>query len=158
MIWIIIGLCVALVCIVAYSFGEWCAKQKYEPMVYHDALTGLYNRDYLEDHREDFDDCYVTIVDIDGLKHTNDSLGHEMGDQRIKYVAAVLSMCDGTSIRLGGDEFLLISDTYPENLIHDLKFASCGTMFKDGKISLADAMRDADKNMYNMKNTKMEVA
>lgn len=156
-IYIIVGLLFALVAFVSYLFGEYITKNKLEPQIYHDPLTGLYNRNYFEANRDKYKSCYVTIVDIDDLKTTNDALGHEAGDQRILYTAAVISMQEGTAFRLGGDEFLLVSDDYPEELAYQLKFASFGTMFKDEKISIADAMRDADKNMYNMKHSK-EVA
>ena len=51
----------------------------------------------------------VLIVDIDDLKHINDTLGHSGGDQAIRLVAAQLKRhfraCD-TVTRYGGDEFL----------------------------------------------------
>jgi GGDEF domain-containing protein len=147
---------VILICLYSYWFGEWRTKKKYKSLLYHDRLTGLYNRDYLEDHKKTFGDCYVTIVDIDDLKHTNDTQGHEMGDVRIKYVAAMLDRYKGVTVRLGGDEFLLITDTYPNDIEHLLKFSSYGVVYKRHKISLSDAMREADRQMYKMK--KKEVA
>lgn len=147
---IYIGTMAAIIVLIlyAYWFGEWHTKNKLEPLLYKDRLTKLYNRNYLEDHKNDFGDCYITIIDIDDLKHTNDILGHEMGDVRIKYTAAILVLFEGIAIRLGGDEFLLITEEYPEEIEQFLKFSSFGVVHKRMNISLSDAMREADKKMY----------
>ena len=79
-----------------------------------------------------------------------------MGDVRIKYTAAILSLYDGIIVRLGGDEFILITDNYPDDLDQLLKFSSYGVVYKRNKTSLSDAMREADRQMYKMK--KKEVA
>jgi diguanylate cyclase (GGDEF)-like protein len=78
-----------------------------------DPLTGLRNR-------RTFDDelaralakgrvCLV-MLDLDGLKQTNDRLGHAVGDERIRAVSAALRSADPTApgYRLGGDEFAAI--------------------------------------------------
>jgi GGDEF domain-containing protein len=127
-----------------------------EFLAYHDRLTGLYNRNYLNDNIDSFTDCYVTIVDIDKLKETNDTQGHEMGDIRIKYVANVLKALDGTAIRLGGDEFLLMAKNNPDHLLtNNLPYSSFGTVHKCNRISLSEAMGFADKKMYVMKKKKV---
>ena len=76
-------------------------------LAYHDQLTGAYNRNYLEDIREDYDsqELYVTMVDIDGLKELNDTYGHEHGDLFIKSVCGELESFGEPLFRLGGDEF-----------------------------------------------------
>ena len=78
-----------------------------------DPLTGLRNR-------RTFDDdlaralargrvCLV-MLDLDGLKQTNERLGHAVGDERIRAVSAALRAADGSALgyRLGGDEFAAI--------------------------------------------------
>ena len=78
-----------------------------------DPLTGLRNR-------RTFDDdlaaalaqgrvCLV-MLDLDGLKQTNDRLGHAVGDERIRAIAAALRAADPSApgYRLGGDEFAAI--------------------------------------------------
>ncbi|MDX6630717.1 MAG: hypothetical protein QOH00_2963 [Gaiellales bacterium] len=78
-----------------------------------DPLTGLRNR-------RTFDDdlarslskgrvCLV-MLDLDGLKQTNERLGHAVGDERIRAVSAAVRAADrtATGYRLGGDEFAAI--------------------------------------------------
>ena len=53
----------------------------------------------------------MLYIDIDEFKSINDSLGHMIGDQLLKSVAARLKECVGTSdfvARLGGDEFAIV--------------------------------------------------
>lgn len=81
----------------------------------HDPLTGLYNRAFLEyefhRRRELLPvPCLLISCDIDGLKMTNETLGHEAGDQRLIVTGVLLSelMAGGDIVaRVGGDEFAL---------------------------------------------------
>ena len=53
--------------------------------------------------------CFV-FVDMDNLKETNDTLGHEAGDKALRLLGETLRACLGEEslcCRLGGDEFLL---------------------------------------------------
>ena len=55
---------------------------------YQDALTGLRNRRSMEEEllrQESAQNLPVSVLvgDVDGLKHVNDSLGHEMGDEML---------------------------------------------------------------------------
>ncbi|HEX6935947.1 MAG TPA: bifunctional diguanylate cyclase/phosphodiesterase [Actinomycetes bacterium] len=86
----------------------------------HDALTGLPNRVLLQRRIADELDrvrqgvsrgCAVMIMDLDGFKDVNDTLGHQHGDDLLKVVAARTSQAAGattTVARLGGDEFALL--------------------------------------------------
>jgi len=84
-----------------------------------DILTGLTNRGaglaILESQLKLMkrENLHLTIgfIDIDGLKHVNDTLGHNAGDSLIKTVAHLFSnhlRDSDTVIRIGGDEFLAI--------------------------------------------------
>ena len=83
---------------------------------YHDSLTGLYNRRFLEEQIQLMDTqsqlpLSVIMGDVNGLKITNDVFGHSAGDRLLKRVANVLKgICrEGDIIaRWGGDEFLII--------------------------------------------------
>jgi len=90
------------------------SEKEYEYLSFHDSLTGLYNRTYLNKYLETFMP-YPTIAlfsfDIDKLKYTNDTYGHAEGDNLIRSVAMILRKClreDDIVIRMGGDEFIAI--------------------------------------------------
>ncbi len=88
---------------------------------FHDGLTGLANRALFRDRLEQAlarsersrGALAVLLVDLDGFKQVNDSLGHDAGDQLLQAVAerftAEIRPSD-TLARLGGDEFALLID------------------------------------------------
>jgi diguanylate cyclase (GGDEF)-like protein/PAS domain S-box-containing protein len=85
----------------------------------HDALTGLPNRFLLEDRLEQAIayanrhglKLAVLLLDLDGFKYINDTLGHQAGDQVLIEVSrrlrCVIRQAD-TVARLGGDEFFMV--------------------------------------------------
>jgi len=82
-----------------------------------DALTGLGNRLWVEGQMERAMQAgtplCVAILDIDGFKLVNDSLGHMAGDELLKQFAAELRAASrSTDVvgRWGGDEFLILLD------------------------------------------------
>lgn len=83
---------------------------------YNDALTGIYNRRFMEEEIKRLDSAEqlpiaVIMGDVNGLKLTNDVFGHEQGDKLLKEIATILkSNCRDIDIvaRWGGDEFLMI--------------------------------------------------
>ena len=91
-------------------------QEKIEYLSFHDELTGLYNRRYIEDAIKRLDTSRnlpftVMVVDINNLKLTNDIFGHEMGDRIIREAAKLLNetlRADDIIARTGGDEFLIL--------------------------------------------------
>jgi len=85
-----------------------------------DPLTGVGNRAYIGKRIEEYTsgNCAgqpfaVALMDLDGFKNINDSLGHEYGDALLKEVGARLQDTVRTRqsvARLGGDEFVLMLD------------------------------------------------
>lgn len=86
---------------------------------YHDVLTGLPNRYFLQRRMDDALNkldadgraLAVLFVDLDRFKPVNDTFGHRIGDLILQEVAQRLEDCvqpDGFAARLGGDEFVVI--------------------------------------------------
>lgn len=94
--------------------------ERIEELAYHDALTGLPNRQLFLDHlnlaisqaRRGQHRLAVYFFDLDRFKVINDSLGHSVGDRLLQVVAhrvrAALRDHD-TVARMGGDEFTLLT-------------------------------------------------
>lgn len=104
-----------------------------EHLIYTDALTGLYNRLYFNSlEKKMFNHPYpqsFIMIDLNHLKATNDTYGHQVGDILIQSFAKILkSLVPHESImRMGGDEFFIFLDGYNTtdtlNLITKLKIA-----------------------------------
>lgn len=83
---------------------------------YHDPLTQIFNRRYMEEELERMDQTSqlpiaVIMGDVNGLKVINDVFGHRTGDQLLKEVAKTLQYTlknMGIAARWGGDEFLVL--------------------------------------------------
>lgn len=88
-------------------------------LAYHDALTGLANRRFLDEElpkalaraRRNKQSLAVVMLDLDDFKPINDHYGHAVGDELLKTLAArirkVLRSSD-LAVRQGGDEFILL--------------------------------------------------
>jgi len=87
----------------------------------HDALTGLPNRvlferkttEALERSRTTHSSVAVLFIDLDKLKHVNDTIGHAVGDQLIVTVARRLAAATRPSdlvARISGDEFVVLCE------------------------------------------------
>jgi len=151
----------------------------------HDPLTGLFNRRYLDEtlprelhmaHRRNSPLC-VVMLDIDGFKEFNDTVGHGAGDALLREFGHVIHerlRKSDIACRYGGDEFVLvlpdssIADTHEwlEQIRITLKdfqihyggqvlgminiSAGIAQTPKDG-ITASEVLRSADKAMYAAK-------
>jgi diguanylate cyclase (GGDEF)-like protein/PAS domain S-box-containing protein len=106
-------------------------RKKYEEKIrylaYHDSLTGLPNRDMFSNEIEclieskKLDKFAIVFIDIDNFKYVNDTMGHIIGDELLKYIAVKLTSyvtAPDLAARLGGDEFgLLIKNFGSEEIL-----------------------------------------
>lgn len=82
----------------------------------HDVLTGLYNRQYFENEVERLQKSRrfpisILVMDMNGLKEINDTLGHAAGDEQLQITAMVIRKAfrpDDIIARIGGDEFIVL--------------------------------------------------
>lgn len=89
-------------------------RRELEALVVTDSLTGLPNRRALMQRLGESTDahCSLLMIDLDEFKRTNDTHGHDAGDELLRAVASrfrnVLSD-DERLFRLGGDEFAVLT-------------------------------------------------
>ncbi|MFB9359875.1 putative bifunctional diguanylate cyclase/phosphodiesterase [Actinoplanes nipponensis] len=144
----------------------------------HDPLTGLPNRLYLDrelrEHLRRGDPGCLLLLDVDGFKHINESLGHPIGDALLVAVAQRLRETVGPGAllaRLGGDEFaVLLPDAEAATVarrcadilagvrlpadIHGHRLhvtISIGVRRLAGPAAGTDALSDADLALYEAK-------
>ncbi len=94
----------------------WIAQYRREIVRKYDSLTGLYNRSHwnrrLRNEYRNPEDSYAVILgDVDHFKQFNDKFGHSTGDDVLRAVGEVLRntfLPEGTCVRYGGEEFLII--------------------------------------------------
>ena len=172
-----------------YIYQDITERKRFERelahQAFHDDLTGLPNRALLLerlDHaakrsrrREEYDFA-VVMVDLDGFKKINDSLGHTAGDRYLIETGKRLQACVrevDTVARLGGDEFALLLEevgkpretiAVVQRILKDVAMpvlheqeelfasASVGIVIKTRKYDNPhDILRDADTAMYRAK-------
>lgn len=114
-------------CMICAAFAVVCANiskiiklnenyaRKMENQAETDGMTGLYNKskymDMVTNTYAKEENVAVIFWDINFLKRTNDTLGHEAGDLLILTVAeSIQSVCNGSDrgYRIGGDEFIMV--------------------------------------------------
>ncbi|NOR58521.1 MAG: diguanylate cyclase [Sulfurimonas sp.] len=107
-------------------------KQKeIEHLAYHDTLTGLANRQNINDRvsqeinytrRNQFESALL-FLDLDDFKQINDSYGHDHGDEVLKAVShRILKSIRSFDVagRVGGDEFVILVRGIQEDSKHSL--------------------------------------
>lgn len=145
--------------------------------LYTDDMTGVYNRKYFIERIEDpailKNDLCISVIDVNGLKETNDTLGHAAGDEMICAVPRFAKQAfgrDSVVSRMGGDEFAVITHgslgemTEKVRLMKELAANHKGDMISAVYISVGTACRadhsgmtpeelyrEADKFMYEDK-------
>lgn len=106
----------AVICICKDITQRKAAEQEIMYLSFHDSLTGLYNRRFLEEELRRIDvarnlPISIIVGDVNGLKLINDAFGHYNGDTLLKTAADVMrKVCraDDLIARWGGDEFVIV--------------------------------------------------
>ncbi len=142
------------------SINRLEAKKVINYLGFHDKLTGLYNRSFLEEeckrlntHRQlPFS---IIMADVNGLKMINDSLGHQQGDKLLKSAARIIKgTCREEDIigRWGGDEFVILlpetTEKDADKIINRIKY-KCEN--EESEIPISIAMGRATKQNQNKK-------
>lgn len=173
-----------------FIFGDISERKDYENRLarqaLQDNLTGLPNRILFKERltramqrqkRKGFYRFAVLMIDLDGFKRVNDTLGHLAGDQLLREISkrltdSIRSM--DTVARMGGDEFAVLLEDFKTNqevihiirrLMHDIRqplflqgrevqvSASVGVVLQTDKYASSDdLLRDADISMYRSKD------
>ena len=155
--------------------------ESYRAKLYHDVLTGTYNRRYYEDIASRIvGPAGIALMDVDDFKICNDTYGHHAGDVALKTVASAIQSCIRSSdllIRYGGDEFLLVLPGIPGDFLqtkleqictaaqmasvpgypHFRVSLSIGGTMQAITDSMENAVRRADRLMYQAKGRKNAV-
>jgi len=111
-----------------YSIERKRYQEQLEHQANYDVLTGLPNRNLLQDRlkravfaQRNARPIAVVFIDLDHFKFINDSLGHTQGDKLLAIIAERLASIvrEGDTVaRLGGDEFVLVlNDQNKEDVI-----------------------------------------
>ncbi|NSW92554.1 MAG: PAS domain S-box protein [Firmicutes bacterium] len=154
---------------------DWQEKILY--LSYHDTLTGLYNRRFMEEElkRQELNGklpLAVIMADVNGLKLANDVFGHAEGDKLLKKAAEAIKKCcrkEDLVSRWGGDEFLVVlpqtSAQAAEEIAKRIKTATqaygtehlrlsialgCATKETAGE-KLEEVVKEAEERMYRQK-------
>lgn len=109
MLMIVLGLILVIVLVTLAQYGLYYFTHK---KVYIDALTGIKNRQFLNDilPTMNFHKYHIAMIDIDRFKGINDAFGHDTGDLVLQTVAMTLNeevRDEDLLVRYGGEEFIL---------------------------------------------------
>jgi len=124
-----------------------------------DKLTAVYNRNFLENNFEEIFNSNeyksIAMLDIDRFKQINDTYGHQVGDEILRYFASTIKDNIRKSdlvIRYGGEEFIVfLPESYKEEaliVLHKIKKAS--KPYKDINFTFSAGIADEGKTLAEM--------
>jgi len=147
-----------------------------------DTTTGLYNRNFWEQIKNDINlfpktrNFSLVIIDVDNMKAINDAFGHLIGDKVIEIVGNAIKNNirenRDVGIRYGGDEFIVLlasnSKDTPSKVIERIRKdintralkeklniqVSVGVAHNENVADLEEMIKRADKYLYKEKEIK----
>ena len=162
--------------------GAWGANEFVDAIshhnqgLYHDSLTGAYNRRYFDEQLAALPGEYaVGYVDMDKFKDINDTWGHHAGDVALKAAAGAMMACvrdTDSVVRFGGDEFVIVLRNISKDVFAKRMEKICKTIseiaveeFPDMRLSVSiggyhgdgtieDMVQNADKLLYDAKKER----
>ncbi|MET3601000.1 sensor domain-containing diguanylate cyclase [Martelella mangrovi] len=168
--------------LVLVSLTDITARKKAEAYLEylgrHDVLTKLYNRSFYTEEinrleRKRLRPVGVLVIDLNGLKNTNDAFGHDAGDSLLRRLGEVLneSVSKPNCVsRIGGDEFAVLmpgaNQQAAEMALEEIQkvleinnqfYADCPISISAGMAicgeddTIESAVRRADAEMYSQK-------
>jgi diguanylate cyclase (GGDEF)-like protein/PAS domain S-box-containing protein len=132
-------------------------EEKIKYMTFHDSLTDLYNRTYLEEEMQRINTqrqlpISIIMADLNNLKLVNDTYGHQKGDELLIKAAELLrNSCRHEDViaRQGGDEFVVLLPQTPQHKAEEIveRIINNAEDYKvDNEIPLSIAAGTAGKN------------
>ena len=96
-------------------------------MIYHDQLTGLFNRTYMHYLLKKYTkrpkrNITGVMIDLNGFKHINDEFGHSVGDDALVVSGRMIMSAVGDIgivIRYAGDEFIVLLNSQDDEVVED---------------------------------------
>lgn len=159
----------------AYFFQSLLERKRREDYLkkigFTDGMTGALNRnafirDTMPDDSKELSSVGCFFIDINGLKRTNDTYGHEAGDELIRSVYRIVCSAAGgyPVYRLGGDEFVVLCQNISKQKLEVMEermhkelggkhgcSAAVGVSFLENPGDLGIMLDEADKKMYKDK-------
>jgi len=163
------------------------ATAQLSQLAMRDPLTNLGNRRFLETHADALlhscrlaaVDVACVVIDLDNFKQINDTLGHHVGDETLKFVGELIRASirdEDYAIRTGGDEFIILMPGCTMQRVRDFAdrfrklyadhartrmsgLAGLGvsfgiaTTFRSGVRSAEDLINAADEKLYQAKKS-----
>lgn len=100
-------------------------ERKIEKMAFHDSLTGLYNKSYLEQLLTEGKNKTLILLNVNNFSYINSAYGFEFGDKLLKKIANILqnNFTTQATCRVNSDEFALLFDEEIdiENRVMDIR-------------------------------------
>ena len=129
-----------------------------QELLYHDALSGAYNRRFYEDNlRNQHVFAGVAVLDLDDFKLVNDTLGHHAGDVAIKTAVEFVLVIPGISADVFARKLHDMGDKLAETPVPGYESInltiSIGGVLSEGR-TVEEAVHQADGLMYKAKGRK----